>query len=167
MNPKIKFLYVDIGNKTKALQEVIKTFGDVPVITENPEEDMSRFKTQVTAGLQYTQEFLDAEKESRDNSIITPSTTTGKKEASKGREAKKEHIFQHQKVMVAVINAYPRAGATTLSINMAAYLKSIGAPVSWVELNGELGHLEKIINSTPGFTTVTENRFEREGVVYF
>ena len=166
MNPKIKFLYVDIGNKTSVLQEVLKTFGDVPIITENPEEDMSRFKTQMTAGLQYTQEFLDTEKENRDNAINAENTTSGINDASKKREAKKEYIFPHQKVMVAVINAYPRAGATTLSINMATYLKSIGATVSWVELNGKLGHLDKIINSTPGFTTVTENRFEREGVVY-
>ncbi|ACL77415.1 hypothetical protein [Ruminiclostridium cellulolyticum] len=166
MNPKIKFLYIDIGNKTNVLQEVLKTFGDIPVITENPEEDMSRFKTQVTAGLQYTQQILDTEKESRGNTVIASNTTTGKNEASKKCEAKKEYIFKNQKVMVAVINAYPRAGSTTLSINMAAYLNSIGATVSCVELNGELGHLDKIINSTPGFTAVTENRFEREGVVY-
>lgn len=166
MNPKIKFIYVDIGNKTSVLQEVLKTFGDVPIITENPEEDMSRFKTQVTAVLQYTQQFLDAEKESRDNSKIASNTTSGINEASIKREAQKEYIFKTQKVMVAVINAYPRAGATTLSINMAAYLKSIGATVSWVELS-ELGHLEHIINSTPGFTAVTETRFERGGVVYF
>ncbi|AEY65637.1 hypothetical protein [Clostridium sp. BNL1100] len=166
MNPKIKFLYVDIGNKTSVLQEVLKTFGDVPVITENPEEDMSRFKTQVTAGLQYTQEFLDTEKERQDNAKIASNTTSRINEDSKKREAKKEYIFKNQKVMVAVINAYQRAGATTLSINMAAYLNSIGATVSWVELS-ELGHLDKIINSTPGFTAVTETRFEREGVVYF
>lgn len=167
MNPKIKFLYVDIGNKTNVLQEILKTFGDVPVITENPEEDMSRFKTQVTEGLQHTQQFLDTEKESRDNTIIAPSTTTGRNEAYNKRDTKKEYIFKNQKVMVAVINAYSRAGATTLSMNMAAYLKSIGATVSWVELNGELGHLDKIINSTPGFTAVTETRFEREEVMYF
>ncbi len=167
MNPKIKFLYVDIGNKTSVLQEGLKTFGAVPIITENPEEDMSRFKTQVTEGLQYTQQFLDTEKESRDNTIMDSSNTSGKNDASNKRDTKKEYIFQYQKVMVAVINAYPRAGTTTLSINMAAYLKSIGATVSWVELNSELGHLDKIINSTPGFTTVTETSFEREGVVYF
>ncbi|EPR13893.1 hypothetical protein, partial [Ruminiclostridium papyrosolvens] len=166
MNPKIKFLYVDIGNKTNTLQEVLKTFGDVPIITENPEEDMSRFKTQVTAGVQYTQQFLDTEKESRDNTKIFPSTTKGINEAFQKSEIKKDYLFKNQKVMVAVINAYPRAGATTLSINMAAYLKSIGATVSWVELNGELGHLEHIVNSTHGFTAVTENRFEREDVVY-
>ncbi len=167
MNPRIKFLYVDVGNKTNALQEVLKTFGDVPVITENPEEDMSLFKTQVTAGLQYIQEFLDTEKESQDNAKIASNTTSDINETSKKREAKKEYIFKNQKVMVAVINAYQKAGATTFSINMATYLNSIGATVSWVELNGELGHLEKIMNSTPGFTTVTETRFEREGVVYF
>ena len=167
MNPKIKFLYVDIGNKTNVLQEVLKTFGDVPIITENPEEDMSRFKTQVTEGLQYNQQFLDTEMGNHDNTKIAPSTTTGKNEDSNKSGAKKEYIFKNQKVMVAVINAYPRAGATTLSINMATYLKSIGATVSWVELNGELGHLDMIINSTPGFTAVTETRFEREGVVYF
>ena len=162
MNPKIKFLYVDIGNKTSVLKEVLKTFGDVPVITENPQEDMSLFKTQVTAGLQYIQEFLDTEKERQDNAKIASNTN----EASKKREAKKDYIFKNQKVMVAVINAYQRAGATTFSVNMAAYLKSIGATVAWVELS-ELGHLDKIINSTPGFTAVTETRFEREGVVYF
>ncbi len=167
MNPKIKFIYVDIGNNTNVLQGVLKTFGDVPIITENPEEDMSRFKTQVTEGLQYNQQFLDTEMGNHDNTINASGIITHKNEASNKSEAKKEYIFPHQKVMVAVINAYPRAGATTLSINMATYLKSIGATVSWVELNGELGHLDKIINFTPGFTTVTETRFEREGIVYF
>ncbi len=166
MNPKLKFLYVDIGNKSNVLQEVLKTFGDVPIITESPEEDMLRFKTQVTAGLQYTQQILDTEKETRNNTVKDSSTTSGINDTLLKGSPKKEYIFKNQKVLVAVINAYPRAGATTLSINMAAYLKSIGATVSWVELNGELGHLEHIVNSTPGFTAVTENRFEREGVVY-
>ncbi|HEX2926222.1 MAG TPA: hypothetical protein VHP38_08200, partial [Ruminiclostridium sp.] len=164
MNPKIRFLYIDIGSKS-ALQEVLKTFGDVPVLTENPEENMSRFKTQVTAGLQYTHQFIDTEKENQDNTVVDSNITTYINEDQKG-ETKREYLFKYQKVMIAVINAYQRAGATTLSINMAVWLKSIGATVAWVELNSGLDHFEQIRNSTPGFTIVNENRFEREGVIY-
>jgi hypothetical protein len=165
MNPKIRFLYIDIGSKS-ALQEVLKTFGDVPVIAENPEENMSRFKTQVTSGLQYTQQFFDTEKENRGNTVADSNITRDINEAQKS-EIKKEYVFNYKKVMVAVINAYPRGGATTLSINMAVWLKSIGAAVAWVELNSGLDHMEQIRNSTPGFTLVNESRFERDGVIYF
>ncbi len=50
---------------------------------------------------------------------------------------------------------------------MQKSVKSIGATVSWIELNGESGHFEEIKDSTPGFTFVSETRFEREGVAYF
>jgi hypothetical protein len=56
--------------------------------------------------------------------------------------------------MVAIINSFPKSGATTLSINIVSYLHSIGASVAYAECNGGIDHLEKIRNNTPGFTTV-------------
>ena len=164
MNPKIKLLYVDIGNKVQALREVISNNGDIPIICTPTEQDINQFKTEVTASIQYIPTSRDIEKEKQEGVQLEPIET---KDADLlAKKTKKEYIFSSKDVMISVINTYPRSGATTLSINMAVYLHSIGAAVAYVECNGETDHLEKIRNNTPGFVTVKENRFDRNGVIY-
>lgn len=162
MNPKIKFLYIDIGNKVPALQEVIKSPGDIPIISTNPEQDISQFKSEVTSSLQYI--LTNTEKGSI-NEAETEIIANGNL-ADTIRSSKKEYAFPDKDVIVAVLNAYTKSGATTLSINIAVYLHSIGAAVAYVECNGAVDHLDKIRSSTPGFTEVRENRYDRNGVIY-
>jgi len=163
MNPNIKFLYIDIGNKVEVLQEAIKSLGDIPIISANPDKDINQFKTQVTLSLQYIP-LKDTEKGKTEEFLTEPSTKLDIDILVKNK--KKEYSFLCKDVMISVINVYPKSGATTLSINMAVYLNSIGAAVAYVECNGEIDHLEKIRNSTPGFVSVKENRFDRNNVIY-
>lgn len=163
MNPKIKFLYIDIGNKVEVLQEAIKCLGEIPIISTNPDQDINQFKTEVTFSLLYIP-LRETEKEKIEESPTEPSTKLDLDNLLKNK--KKEYAFPSKDVMISVINVYPRSGATTLSINMVGYLHSIGAAVAYVECNGEVDHLEKIRNSTPGFVTVKENRFDRNSVIY-
>jgi len=166
LNPKIKFLYVDIGNKATMLQDIIKGLGEIPIITISPDQDLIAFKTQVTLSLEYIPVKQDTEKEKPEESDKNLQVDYKQELENSVKNIKKEYIFENKDVMVSVINAYPKSGATTLSINMSAYLHSIGASVAYVECNGDLDHLEKIRNNTAGFTTVKENRFDRNGVIY-
>ena len=163
MNPKIKFLYIDIGNKVDVLQEAIKSLGEIPIISTNPDKEINQFKTEVTFSLQHIP-LRETEKENTEEFPTEPSTKHDMDILVKNK--KKEYSFPSKDVMISVINVYPRSGATTLSINMAVYLHSIGAAVAYVECNGEADHLEKIRSSTPGFVTVKENRFDRNSVIY-
>ena len=163
MNPKIKFLYIDIGNKVEILQEAIKSLGEIPIISANPDKDINQFKTEVTISLQYIP-LRETEKENTEQFPTEPSTKLDMDILVKNK--KKEYSFPSKDVMISVIYVYTKSGATTLSINMAVYLHSIGAAVAYVECNGEADHLEKIRNSTPGFVTVKENRFDRNNVIY-
>jgi hypothetical protein len=161
MNPKMRFIYVDIGSNNMELQNAVRKYGDVPVITAEPEEARSEFKNQMAAALNYETEFNGTEKEKQSpNADNMPSDTKQDSAASK-----KEYIFEKD-ITVAVINAYPRAGATTVSINMAQYLDSIGAAAAYVECSGGIDHLEQIRNNTSGFTTINSNTFKRNGVIY-
>lgn len=164
MNPRIKFLYVDIGNKAQVLQEEIKSLGEIPIITTNPDQDLNQFKTEVTASIQYIPTSKDIEEEIAEGLGVEPTTKIEMDISNKS--SKKEYLFPNKDVMVAIINSYPRSGATTLSINIATYLHSLNASVAYVECNGDIDHLEKIRNNTSGFTTVKENRFDRNGVIY-
>ncbi|HEY5586412.1 MAG TPA: hypothetical protein VIK78_18220 [Ruminiclostridium sp.] len=170
MNPKMRFIYVDIGNKSTELQEALKKYGEVPIISMIPEESIPEFKAQVKIGLNSTPMFHDNEREMPENKKHTNYLNRGGNlDVGKTEErdkTKKEFIFENKNVMIAVLNAYPRAGATTLSINMVVYLKSIGASAVWVECNDELDHLEKIRNNTSGFTTINENCFDRNGIIF-
>jgi hypothetical protein len=164
MNPRIKFLYVDIGNKAQVLQEEIKSLGEIPIISTNPDQDLNQFKTEVTASIQYIPASKDIEKEIAEGTDVEATTKIEMDISNKS--SKKEYIFPNKDVMVAIINSFPKSGATTLSINIVSYLHSIGASVAYAECNGDIDHLEKIRNNTPGFTTVKENRFDRNGVIY-
>jgi hypothetical protein len=53
INPKLRFIYVNIGNNTEALQDIIRSFGEISIISELPEKDISAFKTQTSEALQY------------------------------------------------------------------------------------------------------------------
>lgn len=164
MNPKIRFVYVDIDNSAEALQDIIKSFGEIPIISENPEKDISAFKTQTAEALQYIPPGKDTEKElseeKRNLELIDENIKANKNPNNL------EYIFENENVMIAVLNSYPKSGATTLSINMAEYLHEIGATVAYVECNGELNHLEAIASTTSGFTKIRENTFERNGIIY-
>ena len=164
MNPKIRFIYVDLGNRTEALQEIIKSFGDIPIISELPEKDISAFKTQTAKALQYVPSEKETEKEiskdKRELELINENIKSGQDANNR------EYIFENKNVMLAVINAHPKSGATTLSINMAEYLQGIGAAVAYVECNGELNLLEAIASTVSGFTKIRENSFERNGIIY-
>ena len=164
VNPKIKFLYIDIGNKVLVLQEVIKSLGDIPIISTSPDQDISQFKSEVISSLQYIPLNKDTEKENMNEAEIETTTKYELQDSIKSN--KKEYIFPDKDVMVAVLNAYTKSGATTLSINLAGYLHSIGASVAYVECNGALDHLDRIRSSTSGFTAVKENRYDRNGVIY-
>lgn len=164
VNPKIKFLYIDIGNKVQVLQEVIKRLGDIPIISTSPDQDISQFKSEVTSSLQYIPPNKDTEKENMNEAEIETEPKNELKDSIKSN--KKEYVFPDKDVMVAVLNCYTKSGATTLSINLAGYLHSIGASVAYVECNGALDHLDNIRSSTSGFTAVKENRYDRNGVIY-
>lgn len=168
LNPKLKIMYIDIGNKVQALREAIGTLGDIPVISANPNQDMSLFKTQVADSINYIPVSKDIEKEETKEISEQPQEVLDKNsgDTTYSKAARKQYMFPGKDVMAAVVNVYPRAGATTLSINMAAYLHSIGAAVAYVECNGDKNHLEMLGRSYPGFTAVNENRFDRNGVIY-
>jgi len=170
MNRKMRFIYIDIGNKSTELQEALKKYGEVPIISLNPEESIPEFKAQVKIGLNSTSMFHDTEKDMPENKKQVDYLKRGGnldvRKTEERDKTKKEYIFEKKNVMIAVLNAYPRAGATTLSINMVVYIKSIGASAAWVECNAELDHLEKIRNNTSGFITIKENRFDRNGIIY-
>ncbi len=164
MNPKMQFIYVDIGNRLEALQEIIRSFGDIPIISELPEKDVSVFKTKTAEALQYVPLDKEVEKETtkekRNFEQINENIKSGQDKNNR------EYIFENKNVMIAVINSHPKSGATTLSINMAEYLQGIGAAVAYVECNGELNHLEAIASTVSGFTKIRENSFERNGIIY-
>jgi hypothetical protein len=164
MNPKIRFIYVDIGNRTEALQNIIRSFGDIPIISDLPEKDISVFKTQTAKALQYVPLEKDTVKEisegRRNLELIDENIKNSKLKNNL------KYIFENKNVMIAILNSYPKSGATTLSINMAEYLHEIGATVAYVECNGELNHLETIASTTSGFTKLRENSFERNGIIY-
>ena len=164
MNPKMRFIYVDLGNRIEALQEIIKSFGDIPIISELPEKDISAFKTQTAKALQYVPLEKDTEKEKskdkRDINLINENDKSYQDPNSR------EYIFENKNVLIAVLNSHPKSGATTLSINMAEYLQEIGAAVAYVECNGELNHLEAMASTVSGFTQIRENSFERNGIIY-
>lgn len=164
MNPKIRFVYVDIGNRTEALQNMLRSFGEIPIISEISEKDILTFKTQTAEALKYIPPVKDTEKE-----ILVEKTHQEQvNEKVKYDQDKNnlEYIFQNKNVMITVLNSHPKSGATTLSINMAEYLHEMGASVAFVECNSELNHLEAIVNATSGFTKVKDNCFERNGIKY-
>jgi len=70
MNPKMRFIYIDIGNKSTELQEALKKYGEVPIISMNPEESIPEFKAQVKIGLNSTSTFHDTEKEMPENKNV-------------------------------------------------------------------------------------------------
>ena len=150
MNPKMRFIYVDIGNRTEALQEIIKSYGDIPIISELPEKDISAFKTQTAKALQYVPSEKNTEKEISDENRQLEQINENIKSGQDKNN--REYIFENKNVMIAVINSHPKSGATTLSINMAEYLQGIGAAVAYVECNGELNHLEAMAITVSGFT---------------
>ncbi len=164
MNPKMRFIYVDLGNRTEALQEIIRSFGDIPIISELPEKDISAFKTQTAKALQYVPLEKDTEKEiskdKRELELINENIKSGQDKNNR------EYIFENMNVMIAVLNSHPKSGATTLSINMVEYLHEVGATVAYVECNGELNHLEAIASTVSGFNKLIENSFERNGIIY-
>lgn len=164
MNPKIRFIYVDIGNRTEALQGIIRSFGEIPIISELPEKDISAFKTQTSEALQYVPQENNTEKEIFEEKIhkeqINEKIKTGQDKNNR------EYLFENKNVMIAVLNSHPKSGATTLSINLAEYLHEIGASVAYVECNGELNHLEAMVNVASGFTKIKNNCFERNGIIY-
>lgn len=168
LNPKLKIMYIDIGNNVQALREAIGTLGDIPVISANPNQDMSLFKTQVADSINYMPASKDIEKEENKETSEQPQEVLAKNGADiiSSKAARMQYMFPGKDVMAVVVNVYPKAGATTLSINMAAYLHSIGAAVAYVECNMDKNHLEMLRQIYPGFTAVNENRFARGGVIY-
>ncbi|PYG84337.1 hypothetical protein LY28_03651 [Ruminiclostridium sufflavum DSM 19573] len=163
MNPKIRFIYVDMDNKAEALRDTIRSFGEIPVITEKPEKDISAFKTQTAEALRYTPPEKEAGKEQLEDKIPKPNNKNTKAGSEK---SSREYIIESKNIMIAVLNTYPKAGATTLSINMAEYLREIGAAAAYVECSGELEHLKAIAGSVSGFTKTGDNSFERNGIIY-
>jgi hypothetical protein len=164
MNPKMRFIYVDVGNRTAALQGIIKSIGGYPVISELPEKDISAFKTQTAEALQYVPSKKETEKEIFEEKRSLEQINENIKSCQ--NKNNREYIFENKNVMIAVLNSHPKSGATTLSINMAEYLQDIGATVAYVECNGELNHLEAIASTVSGFTKLRENSFERNGIIY-
>lgn len=45
VNPKIRLVYIDIGNTVQVLLEVIESLGNIPIISTNPDQDISQFKS--------------------------------------------------------------------------------------------------------------------------
>ncbi len=168
LNPKLKIMYIDIGNKVQALREAIGTLGDIPVISANPKQDMNLFKTQVADSINYIPASKDIEKEENKEISEQPQEVLNKNGADiiSSKAARKQYVFPGKDVMAVVVNVYPRAGATTLSINMAAYLHSIGAAVAYVECNSDKNHLDMLSKNYPGFVAAKENRLDRNGVIY-
>ena len=167
LNPKICLLFVDIGSKYLELQQELFKNGKVQIITVDPRDSMSEFKEQVVASFENylfnketeKEEILESTVIGKGNNTITPLD-------DKVKRRKKLYDFTKKDVTIAIINAEMRCGATTLSLNVASFLNSIGAKVAYIECNSELGHLEQIISSQSGFTQIKDNRFDRNGIIY-
>ncbi len=58
-------------------------------------------------------------------------------------EEKVEYDFKQKKITIGVVGSQHRVGTTTIAMQMACYLKSIGANVSYIEAN-DSGHMKLI-----------------------
>ncbi len=76
------------------------------------------------------------------------------------------YSFIGENIKIIVAGAMNRVGTTTVSMNMASYLSSIGAKVSYTEANGN-NHLEKIHSYFFSNIPIKDNYFSYDGVDYF
>ena len=77
-----------------------------------------------------------------------------------------EYSFIGENIKIVIAGAMNRVGTTTIALNMASYLVSIGAKVSYTEAN-ENNHLEKIHSYFFSNTPIKNNHFLQCGVDYF
>lgn len=76
-----------------------------------------------------------------------------------------KYIFKHKNIKIAVAGVQNRVGTTTTAFNIANYLHSIGAKVSYTEVNKN-AHL-KDIAAFYEFTKETDNCFKYKGIEYY
>ncbi|MCF6461536.1 hypothetical protein [Clostridium sp. Cult3] len=76
------------------------------------------------------------------------------------------YSFVGENIKVIIAGAINRVGTTTVSMNMASYLSSIGAKVSYTEANVN-NHLEKIHYYFFYNIPIKDNYFSQDGVDYF
>lgn len=72
---------------------------------------------------------------------------------------KADRSFIKKEIRIAVTGIQNRVGTTTMAINLANYLSSIGAEVCYVEAN-ERNHLSKLAGNYQGMT-------EKEGIIFY
>ncbi len=77
-----------------------------------------------------------------------------------------QYSFIGENIKIMVAGAMNRVGTTTIAMNMASYLASIGAKVSYTEANGN-NHLEKIHSYFFPNIPINNNYFSQDGVDYF
>ncbi len=74
--------------------------------------------------------------------------------------------FDAKNIKIIVAGVMPRVGTTTIAINIACYLASIGAKVSYTEGNKN-NHLESIYSHFFFNNPITNNYFSNDGVDYY
>lgn len=79
---------------------------------------------------------------------------------------KPQYCFLGDNIKIIVAGAMNRVGTTTIAMNMASYLSSIGAKVSYTEANTS-NHLEKIHACFFANIPIKNNYFTQSGVDYF
>ena len=77
-----------------------------------------------------------------------------------------QYSFIGENIKIIVSGAMNRVGTTTIAMNMASYLASIGGKVSYTEANGN-NHLEKIHSYFFSNIPISNNYFSQDGVDYF
>ncbi|WP_312668302.1 hypothetical protein [Tissierella praeacuta] len=77
-----------------------------------------------------------------------------------------QYSFTGENIKIIIAGAMRRVGTTTTAMNMASYLSSIGAKVSYTEANGN-SHLEKIHSYFFFNIPITSEHFSQDGVDYF
>ena len=77
-----------------------------------------------------------------------------------------QYSFLEDNVKILVAGSMGRIGTTTVAMNIASYLGSIGAKVSYTEAN-ENNHLEKIHSYFFFNNHIKDNYFSQDGIDYF
>ncbi|WP_129721383.1 hypothetical protein [Xylanivirga thermophila] len=77
-----------------------------------------------------------------------------------------KYSFMGDSIKIMVAGSMPRVGTTTTAINMACYLSSIGAKVSYTEAN-DSGHLSQIHSCFFSNIPINDNYFTYSNVDYF